>query len=555
MSAERKGWGMAGFSGRALPSLFLPLLLSGACNLAIGLEKENLPEKPVVRCTTNVDCDDGHGCTQDQCELPQGECTHYMMAAGSVCREKLDTNFCDIGEETCDGTSLDCPEDSFAPDTTECRPAAGQCDEPEYCTGTDPECPEDTFSGTDKVCDDEVDCTHDDMCDGLGECQGINGLYGVSQASVGPWGMFNCALFSSGELRCWGNNNYGQLGDGTDEHKYIPTPAVGLPSDDAVVQLASGGRHVNVLLESGKIMAWGLGDTGQLGNAEGGENYEVHSPVDVVWSLGDVAYGWRYVASGYLFNCAIQDDDAVWCWGRNDMGQLGTGTFDNSWVPVPVAGVGGVSTMTSGSYHVCAIDPAGVLWCWGRNDRGQLGIAVTGDPVTLPTLVEGISDTVIDVALGVLHTCALLQSGEVWCWGTNEYGELGNESEVDSNVPVQVSNLPTTVQDIDSEYEHTCALLDGGEMMCWGHNEEGQIGEDTLGEILRQPVSVSGLPEGSVVVLLALGAHHTCVLLEDTTLWCWGHNAMGELGLGSAEMANSPVPIEVHCEESMVATR
>ena len=527
----------------ALPAAFILLsLCCVACNLAIGLEKQDLPKKEVTHCTRNEDCDDDFGCTEDICQLEHGTCTHYLMAEGEVCREKLDENLCDVEPEYCDGESYGCPEDTFEPDTVECRPAAGPCDEPEFCTGDSPLCPEDTFSNTEKTCDDENDCTYDDRCDGEGSCAGINGLYEVEQVSIGPWGMFSCALFASGQIRCWGNNNYGQLGDGTTTHQYIPTPVVGLPETDPVVQLAAGGRHTNVLLASGRIMAWGLGDTGQLGNGMEGDGYEEHSPVAVV----GVEDGWRHVASGYLFNCGIQEDNSAYCWGRNDQGQLGTGAFENVASPVPVSGLGEIEAMTAGNYHVCAIDVSGSLWCWGRNDRGQMGIGVMGDPVTLPTLIDGISGRIVDVACGVLHTCALRENGEVLCWGTNEYGQLGNGSEDDSDVPVLVSNLPSTVQNIDSEYEHTCALLEGGEMMCWGHNEEGQIGESTLGEVLQEPVGIDGLP--STIVKIAVGAHHTCVLLDTTTVLCWGHNAFGELGNGSPEIDNNPVPTEVRCE-------
>jgi alpha-tubulin suppressor-like RCC1 family protein len=353
--------------------------------------------------------------------------------------------------------------------------------------------------------------------------------------------MFTCALLVSGELRCWGNNDHGQLGDGTSEHRSIPTPVLGLPDGDEIVQLSSGGRHTNVLLASGRIMAWGLGDRGQLGNGQVGADYEEHSPVEVV----GIPDGWKYLSGGYSFTCAIQEDDAAYCWGSNDMGQLGTGTLDNASQPAPVTGLSGVATMTSGSYHACAIDTAGALWCWGRNDRGQLGNPTAASPSVVPVQVDGLTGRVTDVACGVLHTCALLQGGEVWCWGTNEYGQLGNGSGVDSAVPVRVSPLPMPVQDLDSGYEHTCGLLESGGMICWGHNDEGQIGESGAGEIVSQPVFIEDLFPGEVVGM-ATGAFHTCALLDYRTVMCWGSNAFGELGNGSNE--STTVPTQVRCE-------
>jgi alpha-tubulin suppressor-like RCC1 family protein len=185
--------------------------------------------------------------------------------------------------------------------------------------------------------------------------------------------------------------------------------------------------------------------------------------------------------------------------------------------------------------------------CWGRNDRGQMANATAPSPSPVPVPVEGISGRVTDVAVGVLHTCALRESGEVMCWGTNEYGQLGNGSDttVNTSVPVEVSDLPRTVLDIDTEFEHICALLEGGEMMCWGQNSDGQLGDGTMDNIRTTPVSVQGLP--SAVTAMTLGALHTCVLLENATVWCWGHNSVGEIGIGSDEPEQRPEPGEVHC--------
>jgi hypothetical protein len=159
--------------------------------------------------------------------------------------------------------------------------------------------------------------------------------------------------------------------------------------------------------------------------------------------------------------------------------------------------------------------------------------------------VEGLPGRVTDIALGILHTCALLEDKSVWCWGVNNYGQLGNGGSDESTAPVEVSTLPRTALDIDSEYEHTCALLEGGEMMCWGHNDYGQIGDGTSGDSKSVPVSVAGLP--SAVVSMAVGALHACALLENSTVWCWGNNAMAELGIGFVSDEGSPVPVEVNC--------
>ena len=299
-------------------------------------------------------------------------------------------------------------------------------------------------------------------------------------------------------------------------------------------------------------MAWGLGDTGQLGNGQDGVTYQEVVPVPVKWDSLDTtaALGWRQVSGGYLFNCALQEDGRVFCWGKNDEGQLGVDPLTLDWATVPteIPSLAGSSRVIAGNYHACAIDDAGAVICWGWNHRGVLGNPAATDPSPVPVSVEGLPGRVTDVAVGILHNCALLEDRTVWCWGTNEYGQLGNGDGGEgkySNVPVLVSTLPRTVLDIDSEYEHTCALLEGGEMRCWGHNDAGQIGDGTSGDFKSLPVSVAGLP--STVVSMAAGALHTCALLEDTTVWCWGHNSMAELGIGLVSDEGSPVPVEVHC--------
>jgi alpha-tubulin suppressor-like RCC1 family protein len=526
-------------SGRGLPLAVLLSLCCGACNLVLGLEREDLPEKTETPCTTNPECDDHHGCTRDICQLPLGTCTHYMLTREDICRLKTAQNLCDVEDEYCDGTHVDCPEDTFELAGVECRAANGQCDEPETCSGSSPECPDNVFSPSTKACDDGDDCTFDDSCDGAGGCVGTNGLQDAELVSIGPWGVSTCALLSTDAVRCWGSNGFGQLGDGTaGDNRLAPVATTGLPVGEDIVTLAVGGRHACVILGSSGMMCWGLGDSGQLGNNRAGTSYEEHSAV----SVEGTPEGWRQVTGGYFYTCAIQEDDSAWCWGKNDYGQLGNGSLVNSPVPVAVTDLEGVSSMTAGSFHTCAADADGSLWCWGRNDRGQLGNGTTDDS-SIPIRVEAITARILAVALGTLHTCALLESGDVMCWGNNEFGQLGNGTTDDSLVPVAVSDFPSPARQIASGYEHTCVILEGGEVMCWGHNERGQVGDRTEGNIRSQPVSVEGLPSGAVSI--GTGTFHTCVVLENKTLLCWGYNAHGELGNGTTD--NSLEPVVVLC--------
>jgi len=515
-----------------------------ACHLAIDLEKRNLPDKEVNRCSGNEDCNDGHDCMENVCELPGGICKHYVMPAGTLCREKREEDVCDIASEHCDGTSYDCPDDSFKAESVECRRSEGQCDEAEYCTGSSPECPENAFSPPDKACNDGIDCTYDDRCDGYGNCRGINGLHDVQQLSIGPWALYTCALLSTGEVLCWGINNYGNLGDGTYDNRNLPTPLVGLPVGEETTAISSGGRHACVLLRSGRIMCWGLGTSGQLGNGSFFPPEEGPSTSPTPVEVTVITDGWSLVFSSYIHTCAIQENGKAYCWGRNEHGELGNGTFENSAVPVEVTGLAEVSSIFAGHHHTCAIDPSGTLLCWGKNDRGQLGNTGVVDSSPTPVRVEGIPSRVSAVAPGTSHTCALLENGEVMCWGGNNYGELGIGESGDRDLPVVVSDLPSAALEISSGDKHTCVILDGGEVWCWGSNNDGQIGDGTKGEDRFLPVKVAGLSSGAVSV--ATGAFDTCVLLENRTIRCWGDNMFGQLGDGTEE--DSLEPVEVHCQ-------
>src|SRR6266850_984102 len=189
--------------------------------------------------------------------------------------------------------------------------------------------------------------------------------------------------------------------------------------------------------------------------------------------------------AGAYHSCALLEDATLRCWGLNDYGQLGDGTLTTSATPVAVAGVTGVAAVSGGGFHTCARFPDGTLRCWGRNSEGQLG-----DPGTTayfsaaPVPVTGITSAAT-VTSGGYHTCALLQDGTVRCWGQNDYGQLGNGSAITKRpappvpsptpIPVEVIGITTAVA-IEAGAFHTCALLEDGTMQCWGWNEYGQLG-------------------------------------------------------------------------------
>jgi alpha-tubulin suppressor-like RCC1 family protein len=243
------------------------------------------------------------------------------------------------------------------------------------------------------------------------------------------------------------------------------------------------------------------------------------------------------LAAGNAHICALLQTGTVQCWGRNESGQLGDGTSGGSRAtPVAVRGLSGVTALAAGSAHTCALLQTGTVQCWGLNDNGQLGDGTTANRAT-PVAVRGLSG-VTALAAGGAHTCALLQTGTAQCWGSNFSGQLGDGTTTDRLTPAVVSGL-SGVTALAAGWDHTCAVLQTGTVQCWGSNFSGQLGDGTTTDRLT-PVAVSGL---SGVTALAAGGAHTCALLPTGTVQCWGRNESGQLGDGTT--ANRVTPVAV----------
>lgn len=355
-----------------------------------------------------------------------------------------------------------------------------------------------------------------------------------------------------------------------------------------VVAIAAGSRLSCAILGSGDVRCWG--EHAALGAVA---DYVFAKPVTVSGLSGATA-----IAAGYLCACAVVDG-AVWCWGNNAYGQLGNGTTDDSITPVQVIGVADAVSVAIGMFHTCAVRQSGDVACWGGNHQGEFGNATmtssntaassqarnvamlsTGaqftcarhtnnqvscwgtqascvtaqptctcnpgyDPVQIPTAV-GMTDAtaIATTSANNGHVCAVRANGTVQCWGGNEFGQLGfgaiGQTPVCSPVPQTVSGLASATAVTTGDL-HSCALLGDGTVWCWGFNNAGQCGDGSTVDT-GTPVQVKDL---SNVRAIAAGSDHTCALIGDSTVRCWGDNAVGQLGNPAVDVAGSSVPVTV----------
>ncbi len=257
----------------------------------------------------------------------------------------------------------------------------------------------------------------------------VSGL--ESAVSVAAGFLHTCALTTEGGVKCWGSNFFGQLGTGSGAaESALPVDVSGLTS--GVAAIAAGGYHTCAVMLAGGVVCWGRNDHGQLG--DGSDSSAASTPVGVVGLAGGVAA----VAAGAFHTCALTTSGGVACWGRNTAGQLGDGTFAGGAIPVDVLDLTNVAAIAAGGLHTCASAPAGVS-CWGRDGDGQLGDGASGSARATPASVVGL-ERAADLAAGFEHTCAVDAAG-VTCWGNNTAGQLGDGTMTNRDRPTEVVGL------------------------------------------------------------------------------------------------------------------
>ncbi|MFC1466032.1 MAG: RCC1 domain-containing protein [Candidatus Brachytrichaceae bacterium NZ_4S206] len=341
-------------------------------------------------------------------------------------------------------------------------------------------------------------------------------------------------------LYCWGRNDRGQLGIESTT-RYTTPQATSLPGEGSVTALAVSAEGHTCAVRGGALYCWGLNDYGQTGS---GDDVTYDAPQEVAFSgRGEIGA----IAAGLLHTCAARGD-GLFCWGRNAFGELaqpepGSIAFFDRPQAVNLADGGRIGAVSTGWFHTCAIRGGGLL-CWGRNDAGQLGLGNRTDYATPQAIQLPGSGIVNAVSAGGLHTCAI-RGGALYCWGRNDYFQLGLGDDADKATPQAVSRWPDrageAVTAVASGYYHTCAIRGGG-LYCWGASIYGQLG---LGETQQAatPQRVT-LPGGGVAQSVSTNADHTCAI-SGGRLFCWGRNDYGQLGLGDFTFQNTPQEVSL----------
>jgi alpha-tubulin suppressor-like RCC1 family protein len=396
---------------------------------------------------------------------------------------------------------------------------------------------------------------------------GGNGAGGAGGAAsrlvtyVATGNGYSCAIVDDGNVLCWGYNASGQLGDGTIESRYAPTPVLqspGGPPLSGAQQLALSASHSCARLVGGEVRCWGANDSGQLGD---GTTENRLTPAVVVQSPGGPSLtGVLRVELGDQHSCALRNDGQVHCWGYNGSGQLGNNTNTTQSTPTPVLQAPGggpvidADGLVVGARHGCLRLTNGQARCWGHNKAGQLGDGTQDNRLTPVLVLQSLGGPPLtgiqELGLGDSHSCARLAGGDVRCWGSNGSGQVGDGTTEFRLTPATVLQSPggaalTGVQELTLGEDHSCARLAGGNVRCWGSNLVGQLGDGTKVNQLT-PVLVLEAQGGSPlagVQGVAPGWYHSCARLAGDDVRCWGDNDFGELGDGTTAPQLTPVRV------------
>ncbi len=479
---------------------------------------------------TAMSCDDGNACTDDACV--EGECVHTVVP-GKPCD---DTNACTVDDICtgwqCIGAAVDCE------DGNDCT--FDICFEEHGCVAT---------PGTGQACDDDDPCTEGDACS-VGVCVGVepdcSDVPGCSTDGCAPTitavrigggsvGNHFCAL-KEGVVRCWGNGDDGQLGDGQLVDRSTPVSVLGIST---AVSVAAGREHTCAVLEDRSARCWGQGYTGQLGHGSYDNSF---TPV-AVQGLGDALQ----LCLGQQHSCALRDDGSVWCWGANTEGQLGNGSTGATNTPVRAQlPAGAVATaIACARLSTCASTEEGQVFCWGDGAHGTSGAfsdratpALVYDPATIAPSKPSTARPAVIQGNGAA-VCVTTRDGRAYCWGSGWAARFREDEHLDKDEPTRIPGIEDALAASLGEFS-SYAVTSAGQVMSWGGNDSGQLGNGEVSPFSSDLSLVAGITTDDPVAATERSA---CAFDRSGTIYCWGDNQHGQLGDGSFTNRLTPVAV------------
>ncbi|MDH5217756.1 MAG: hypothetical protein OEX19_08670, partial [Gammaproteobacteria bacterium] len=372
--------------------------------------------------------------------------------------------------------------------------------------------------------------------------------------SVSAGGSFTCGLDVKDDFFCWGSNNYGtpyeeifygKLGLGRSTVALLPVQEQYKTMDWKMVVSADGYNdfsaynHSCGIKANGTLWCWGIsGDPLGLGSNIGTQ----YSPIQVMSSKTD----WSLLDTNRNHTCAIDSEKFLWCWGRNNYGQLGSGesgALTSKNVPELVDNLRNWTQISTGDVHSCGIDELKQLFCWGRNQSGQLGIGQNETQVFSTPMIVDESSTWETVSTGGDYTCGIKTDGSLWCWGDNYNGQLGNGNSGEILYTPQKIGEATNWMSIALSMEHSCGIQNDKSLWCWGSNFYGEIGDNSDSGNVRIPTQIN--PTELDWLSVNTGDNNTCAVKTDNSMWCWGENHLGQLGNNDHTFTTQSIPVEV----------
>jgi alpha-tubulin suppressor-like RCC1 family protein len=377
---------------------------------------------------------------------------------------------------------------------------------------------------------------------------------------ISTYYQHTCVIGSNSLVYCWGANGYRQIGDGTSTTATFPKAAstVSNAPGDSITGLSVGDYHTCINTSAAKIFCWGYNVYGGLGNGTSTSPSDVAQVAGGTSSTNLGAGVYTKLSTKFGSPCAIGPESRPYCWGSNTSGQLGNGTITNATYPwgvsngqIPVGAT--IRDIEQGWTHTCAIASDDKVYCWGNNNNGQLGNGTTSAYVATPVAVSqgeipsGVK--IRSLAVNGLHTCALATNFKAYCWGRNDYGQLGNgvtNAQYTSPVAVLQGAIPVgvTLSSLTTGQSHSCAIGSNDKAYCWGRNDVGSLGNGTLtSSNIPTAVTQGAIPAGVAIRSLTANSLHTCTVGSDGKAYCWGYNSSGQLGNGTITQASSPVAV------------